>query len=134
MTLRRAHFLFSAFHDVPGRLLDVGHGEHFVFGARIFRPSFAGLEIHRADLPAFRGVFHAVLKAVLLLFVAHREPILHQHDACTDQHALELRAAVQELRVFGFGAKSHYMLYTGAVINQLRSNRTNSPAAGKCAT
>src|SRR5579871_158695 len=56
--------------DVPGCLLDVGYGEHFVFGPGVFRPSSAGFQVHRAELPAFCSVLHAVLKAALLLFVA----------------------------------------------------------------
>src|ERR1035438_1755565 len=76
----------------------------------------SGLEVHGAQLPALSGVFHAVLKTVLLFFIAHREPILDQDDARTHQHALELRAPVQEFEILAFAAETHHALHSSPVV------------------
>jgi hypothetical protein len=50
------------------------------------------------------------------LLVAHREPILDQDDAGTDEHPLELGAGMEELLNFGVRAEAHDALDPGAVV------------------
>jgi hypothetical protein len=81
-----------------------------------FHPAVAGFEIHRAELPATGGVIDAGAEASLLLLIAHRKPILEQHDLRAHQHALEFQAGKQKLLHLLGGAKAHHLLHAGAVI------------------
>src|SRR5579871_1164492 len=57
-----------------------------------------------------RFLVAALLKSPFLFFIADRKPVLHEDDSGADQHALEFRAAVQELAVLAVTAESHDML------------------------
>src|SRR5919112_4571712 len=83
----------------PGGLGDVGGGEHGVLGAGEVDPAVARLEVHGAELPALGRVLEPRLEPLLLLGVAHREPVLDHLDAAADQRTLELRAEPEELLV-----------------------------------
>src|SRR5699024_2339497 len=58
----------------------------------------------------------ALLRALDLLLVRHREPVLAQHDAVLDQQALEDRGLVQEAAVLLRRAEAHDALNAGAVV------------------
>ena len=77
-------FLIFRIRDIPGRLLGVGYREHLVLGPRVLGPVLARLQIHRAQLPALGGAFHAPLKALLLFLVADGEPVFDQSNPGAD--------------------------------------------------
>src|SRR5919106_1554211 len=100
----------------PWGLLGVGVCEHLVLGARVVLPAVAGLDVHRRQLPAFGGIVEPGLEAFLLLLVAHREPVLDQDGAGTDQHALELRTRAHELLHLLVAGEAHHALDARAVV------------------
>ncbi len=116
MTFSRAALFVIGVHDVPGHLLDVGVGEHFVLGLGVIDPAAAGFDVHGAELPALGDVLKASLKAAFLFLVADREPILDEVDSGAHQHPFELGTTLQEFDVFGFRAEAHDALHAGAVV------------------
>jgi tetratricopeptide (TPR) repeat protein len=123
--------LVLALHHVPRRLGDVGVDEHLVLGPGVIFPVGDRLQVHGRQLPPAQRVVQPGLEAALLLFVADREPVLAQQDAVLDEQPLEDRALVHEPAVLLLGAEPHHVLHA-ARLYQLRSNRTSSPAAGRC--
>ena len=117
MTFSRARFLSSASTTHQRRLGDVGR-------ARTSRPWPGRTRTQRLRASRSIGlsfqrlsrVLEPRLEAPLLLVVADREPVLDQHDAAADQHALELGAGAQELPVLVVGAEAHHALDAGAVV------------------
>src|SRR5579871_6181900 len=103
-------------HYVPWSLPDIGVGEHFVFGARVVNPTAPRFNVHRTEFPTLGYVLQAILKAPLLLLVAHGKPILDELNAGAHQHSFELWTTVQEFQILGFRAKAHHVLDTGAVV------------------
>src|SRR6516164_4116215 len=75
-----------------------------------------GFYVHRAKLPAFYWITHAVFETFLLLLVIHRKPILYEDDARANQHFFEEGARSQELLIFLLCAKAHDALNAGAVV------------------
>src|SRR5215471_10753040 len=75
-----------------------------------------GFYVHRAKLPAFYRILHAVLEPFLLLLVIHEEPILHKDDAGANQHFFEEGARSQELLIFLLCAEAHDALDASAVV------------------
>src|SRR6185312_2338400 len=108
--------LVVAVDHVPRRLPDVGVAEHLVLGLRILDPARPRLEVHRAELPALGRIVEASLEAPLLLRIADREPVLDHDDSLAHEHALELRAAPEELLDLLLGREAHYALDAGAVV------------------
>ncbi|SPE23645.1 hypothetical protein SBA5_400056 [Candidatus Sulfotelmatomonas gaucii] len=109
-------FLVLGVHHVPRRLFRIRYSKHLILRAAIFGPVLARFQVHRAQLPALGGIFHAVLKPPFLFFVAHAEPILDENDPGANQHALKLRAALHEFQVLALAAEAHYILHAGAVV------------------
>src|SRR5215470_4634272 len=75
-----------------------------------------GFYVHRAKLPAFYRIVHAVLEPFLLLLVIYRKPILYEDDARANQHFFEEGARSQELLIFLLCAEAHHALNPGAVV------------------
>src|SRR6516162_8367032 len=75
-----------------------------------------GFYVHRAKLPAFYWITHAVFETFLLLLVIHRKPVLYEDDARANQHFFEEGARSQELLIFLLCAKAHDALNAGAVV------------------
>src|SRR5271165_5351246 len=76
----------------------------------------AGFYVHRAKLPAFDRIAHAVLEPFLLLLVIHGKPVLDEDDARANQHFFEEGARSQELLIFVLCAEAHDALNAGAVV------------------
>src|SRR5262245_15107872 len=108
--------LVDGLDDPPGRLGNVRALEHGFLGLRILLPAGTGLEVHGGKLPLLQRVVDAHLEAKMLLLVGDREPVLEEHDARTDEHALELGNRVEEFLVLGLGAEAHYPFDAGAVV------------------
>ena len=108
--------LVVAFDHVPGRLGDVGVGEHLVLGARVLLPARYRLQVHRGQFPSPHGVVEPLAKTAFLLGVADREPVLEQQDVVLDEHPLEGRALVKEALVLLVGAEAHDAFDTRAVV------------------
>src|SRR6516162_4616504 len=75
-----------------------------------------GFYVHRAKLPAFYWITHAVFETFLLLLVIHRKPVLYEDDARANQHFFEEGARSQELLIFVLCAEAHDVLNAGAVV------------------
>ncbi len=115
-TVEASTALVVRLHHEPGAILGVGVGEHVILGAGVLHPARAGLQIHRAELPALDGGVDPLLEALLLLLIADREPVFDQGDAGADQHPLKLGAGAQKLAILGIAAKSHHPLDSGPVV------------------
>ena len=102
--------------DVPPSFGDVRVDEHLVLRPRELDPVLARLQIHRAELPAAHRVVDPGLEAALLLFVAHREPVLQQDDPVFHEHPLEDRGLAEEAGVLLRGAEAHHRLDAGPVV------------------
>ena len=101
---------------MPGRKIRVGRLKHLVAGAAVVVPALARWQVHVAELPLPHGVVHARLESLLLLLVAHLEPIFDQPDAVVGDVLLEFRADLEEQLVLLLGAKAHDVLNAGAVV------------------
>ncbi len=102
--------------------------EHLVLGARVLDPPLTALEVHRAELPAPHRVVHARLEPPLLLLVAHREPVLDEHDprcarACARSPTGRMNSS------YSASVQKPMTRSTPARLYHDRSNRTISPAA-----
>src|SRR6516162_7292361 len=75
-----------------------------------------GFYVHRAKLPAFYWITHAVFETFLLLLVIHWKPILYEDYAGANQHFFEEGARSQELLIFLPCAEDHDALNTSAVV------------------
>lgn len=108
--------LHVALHHPPRRLPGVGVLEHLVLGAGELLPAIATIEVDLRELPALHRVVDAVLEAAVLLLVGYREPVLHQDDPATLDHALEVGAVTEELPHLLLGRPPHHTLDHGAVV------------------
>ena len=59
-----------------------------------------GFYVHRAKLPTFDRIAHAVLEPFLLLLVIHGKPILHKDDARANQNFFEKGARSQDCLLY----------------------------------
>ena len=116
MQFSRARFFESASTTHHGESSTSVWANIDVLRLGVVEPAAAGLQVHRRDLPPLGAVAHALLEALLLLLVGHREPVLHQDQAGADQHPLELRRRAEELLVLGFRAEAHHVFDAGAVV------------------
>ena len=124
MQFRRARRLSSAFTTYQGACL-MSVKLNMSSLARESTHPLAGLQVHRAELPAAHRVVEAGLEAALLLLVAHREPVLDEGDAGAHQHALELRAERMN-SWYSCSVQNPITRSTPARLYQLRSNSTIS--------
>src|SRR5262245_19906268 len=108
--------LVLAEDHIPRRLRYVGVQEHLVLGPRVVLPPVNRLQIHRRELPAPHRVLESAQKAVLLLSVADREPVLPQQDAVFHQQPLEDRALMEETHVLLLRTEAHHPFDAGAVV------------------
>ena len=111
----RALFILGL-HGVPRRGRGIGVDEHGILGAGVVLPAGNGLQIHGGELPAAQRIIAAGFKALNLLFIGDREPVLAQDNAVFHKHLLKGGSLVQEADVFLVGAKAHDALNAGAVV------------------
>ena len=116
MRLSRARRLSSECNEVPGRKIRVGRLKHLVAGAGVVVPALARWKVHVAELPLPHGVVHARLESLLLLLVAHLEPVFDQPDAVVGDVLLEFGTNLEEPLVLLLGAEAHDVLNAGAVV------------------
>src|SRR5260221_763873 len=115
-TIESGPFLVIGVNDGPGGFLAVGVRKHHVLGSGILHPTLARFHVHRAELPAFRGIFDALLETPLLLLVVDRKPILYEIDSRAHQHLFENWTGTKELLIFVLIAKLHDALNPGPVV------------------
>ena len=65
----------------PGRLRNLGFGEHDVFRFGVLHPAVARLNIHGTELPAPFLVVDSLLEAFLLFFVGDGELVLQKQNS-----------------------------------------------------
>jgi len=110
-----ATFVLGLDHP-PGCDRRVGMHEHLVLGPRIVRPPGDRLKIHRRQLPLSHRVGEPGAESALLLLIAHREPVLAQHDSVVDEQLLEHRALREKSAVLFGGTEPHHPFDPGPVV------------------
>ena len=116
MRLSRARRLSSECNRCQGAKSRVGRLQHLVAGPANSRTSARAMAGPWAELPLPHRVVDARLEPLLLLLVAHLEPVFDQPDAVVDDVLLEFRADLEEQLVLLLGAKAHDVLNAGAVV------------------
>mmetsp|Transcript_17845 Transcript_17845/g.50253 ORF Transcript_17845/g.50253 Transcript_17845/m.50253 type:complete len:223 (-) Transcript_17845:423-1091(-) len=75
-----------------------------------------GVQVHGGQLPALPGARQPPAEPLLLLLVAHVQPVLEQEDAAAHQHLLKDRHRAQELFILRIRAELHDALHASAVV------------------
>src|SRR6266850_211078 len=109
-------FLVVRPNDVPRCMLAVGCLQHLVSRTGILVPAAKRLQVHGAKLPLAERVSNPRFKSTLLLFLSDFHPILDENDPTVHHVLLKFGAEIQEPSMLFFGAKTHHVFHSGAVV------------------
>src|SRR5471032_152220 len=109
-------FLINALDYPPRRFRDMRTLQHNFLRLSVILPALTAFQIHRAQLPLFKGIMDSRQKTRLLFLIGNRKPIFNNLNATARQHFFELGYAAKKLLILSVTAKTHHFFYPGAVI------------------